>query len=123
MGMGMSIGAMSATSASQSAAWQQRKQDYSNMMAGAQAGDIGKAQTAYASLTANRTPPPNSPLAALGAAIQSGDTAAVEKAAQALQQARTGHGHHRHDADAAASQAPSASAMTASSTTGVNILV
>lgn len=122
--MSMNINGTSASSPSQTAAWQQRKQDYSTMMAGAQSGDIGTAQTAYASLTANRAPPADSPLAALGTALQSGDATAVQKAAQALQQARTGHTHHhRHNADATSTDATSTSTPSASDTTGVNILV
>ena len=118
--MGMSIGGTSSWSPSQTAAWQQRKQDFTSLVSAAQSGDISTAQTAYASLTANRTPPANSPLAALGAALQSGDPAAVQTAATALQSARGGH-HHHHGGGSPPTDSTASTA--ASTTTGVNIVV
>ncbi|MBP2279001.1 MULTISPECIES: hypothetical protein [Sphingomonas] len=122
--MNCSVSAISATTpttASQaSAAAKQRKQDYANLMSSLQSSDIESAKTAYAKLTANQAPPANSPLAALGAALQTGDTAAVQKATAALQQARGGHHHHHHDADASKAPTPPTPPATANST--VNIL-
>jgi hypothetical protein len=124
--MGMRVGGGSAGTASQAAEWQQRRQDYGTMMAAAQSGDVASAQKAYASLTASRTPPANSPLAALGSALQSGDTSAIQTAAQNLQQARQGHHHHHHSSDNSSSSSSStssdSSASSSASSSGVNIL-
>lgn len=120
--MGMSVDAAS-WSPSQTAAWQQRKQDYSSLLTSSQSGDLSTAKSAYASLTANKTPPADSPLAALGAAIQSGDPAAVQQAAQTLQHARSGHHHHHGSASSSTASTTSVSTTSASSTTGLNIVV
>lgn len=121
--MGTSIGGTSSWSPAQTAAWQQRKPDYSALLAGAQSGDIGKAQTASANLIANRAPPANSPLAALGTALKSGDATSVQKVALALQEARPGHTHHHHHPNAASSQATSTTTPPAEGATGVNLVV
>lgn len=122
--MGMRVGGGSAAMAGQSAEWQQRRQDYSSMMSAAQSGDVASAQKAYASLTANKTPPANSPLASLGAALQSGDASAVQQAAQSLQQARQGHHHHKADSSSASSTTSTAAATpapTSSATSGATL--
>jgi hypothetical protein len=99
----------------------QRRHDYATMMAAAQSADVESAKAAYAKLTAKQAPPANSPLASLGAALQTGDTAAVQKAAVALQQARGGPHPPHHDADDGARRAAAANAASTSKST-VNIL-
>lgn len=120
--MDLSINASSTAASGQTAAWQQKKQDYNSLISAAQSGDVASAQDAFASLTANKAPPANSPLAALGTALQSGDAATIKTATQALQSARGGHGHHHHHAQPAATpETPAATDSTASAAT-VNIL-
>jgi hypothetical protein len=91
--MGIQIHAGSA-SFDQTAALKQKREDFSGLISAATSGDVDKAKSAFASLTANRKPPANSPLAALGTAIESGDTKAVKGAAETLQKARKGHHAH-----------------------------
>jgi hypothetical protein len=106
---------------------QQRQQSFKNLFAALQAGDLGAAQTAYAQLTGSTTPPTgtsnstanaNSPLAQIGQALQNGDLAGAQKAAQAFQ---SGHGHHHHHGGGQSSTASAASLLgtqAANSSTG-----
>lgn len=91
--MGMQITA-SAMSTDRTAAMKQNREAFSSMMSAATSGDLETAKSAYAKLTADRKPPADSPLAALGTAIESGDATAVKTAADTLQKARKG-GHGR----------------------------
>lgn len=116
------ISATSAASATQPAAWQQRKQDFASLVSAAQSGDMSAAQSAYSELTTKQTPPTNSPLAAVGTALQSGDASAVQKAVQTLQQARSGHHHHHHAQPATDSSQSASTAASATGATGVNML-
>lgn len=120
--MDRSIGAISATPSISptAAAWKQRRQDYVNLISSLQSADIESAKAAFAKLTAKQAPPANSPLAAVGAALQTGDTAAVQKAATALQQARNGQNHPPHEADA--SKAPPPATTRAKAGSIINIL-
>ncbi|MEG3122735.1 hypothetical protein [Sphingomonas sp. GB1N7] len=68
----------------------QNRETFSTLMTAAKSGDIETAKAAFKEFTANRKPPADSPLAKLGAAIESGDAAAIKDAGQALQQARKG---------------------------------
>ncbi len=73
--------------------WKERKQDYFSMMDAVQSGDVNRARRAYSNLTAGRTISPISPLARLGAALQSGTASTVERAARNLHQMRTGYSY------------------------------
>ncbi|MFZ5795103.1 MAG: hypothetical protein ACOY4B_11655 [Pseudomonadota bacterium] len=112
----------SISSTTQMAALRQHKQDYLKMMAAAQSGDATAAKAAYARLTANRTPPVKSPLAALGATLQSGDTVAIRQAAEALQQARDGQISKSADPNAPPPPKPIPAAAYGSSQTDINVL-
>ncbi|MFT6568634.1 MAG: hypothetical protein ACJAWY_000323 [Sphingomonas echinoides] len=104
------------------AALRQRRQDYLKMMTAAQSGDVTAAKTAYARMTANRTPPAKSPLAALGTALQNGDTATIQKAAEALQQARDAQASISADPNAPPPPKPIPAAAYGSSQTDINVL-
>jgi len=97
--MGMRIGGASQGSAAQAtgaAHWQQRQQGVKDLMAALQAGDLGAAQKAWAGLgNSSGGTRANGPLAAIGQAVQKGDLAAAQQAAQAWQAARSGHHHER----------------------------
>jgi len=85
--MGMGMREMGGFRASQqvSAAysqWQQRRQGFDALAQALQAGDLSKAQAAYANLTSKlpsgAATDPNSPLAKIGAALQAGDLATAQ---------------------------------------------
>ena len=88
--MGMRISSSSPAAASTSAAqtggaaqWQQRQQDFKALSSALQSGDMGAAQSAYASLTSgakNLASHPNSPMAKLGQALASGNLSAAQSA-------------------------------------------
>lgn len=111
--MGMRIGQSAFASTTQgvgASSWQQRQQGIKNLMSALQAGDMGSAQQAFGSLPGASniaSSDNNSPLAQIGKALKDGDLAAAQRAAQAWQNARSGH-HHHH----AAAQAPTAPAGT-----------
>lgn len=92
------------------------------MMTAAQSGDVTAAKTAYARLTANRTPPAKSPLAALGATLQSGDAAAIKRAAEVLQQALDAQTSISADPNAPPPPKPIPAAAYGSSQTDINVL-
>ena len=123
--MGMRIssaGANGGVQATTTANWQQNQQNYKTMVNAIQSGNLTTAQTAYAALTAGKTPPANSPLAQLGQAIASGSPAAAQQALQTLQAARGASHHHHHAVDpstmpaaqAGTTATPLGSAVTAS---------
>jgi len=113
--MGMQISGVSASTQSASMdAWQQRQQNTKNLFSALQAGDLGAAQKAFAALGGgNDSVNSNSPLAKIGQALQNGDLAGAQSAAQALQAKRSGH-HHHHGAqqDAQSSTNPATPAQT-----------
>ena len=85
--MGMGMREMGGFRASQqvsaaSSQWQQRRQGFDALAQALQAGDLSKAQTAYANLTSKlplgAATDPNSPLAKIGAALQAGDLATAQ---------------------------------------------
>ncbi|MCG3084521.1 hypothetical protein, partial [Anoxybacillus sp. LAT27] len=80
------------------------------------------AKAAYARFTANRTPPAKSPLAQLGTSLRSGDTAAIQQAAEALQQARDGQPSTPADPNAPPPPKPIPAAAYGSSQTDINVL-
>ncbi len=100
--MGMRIGGQSNVSGTQGAGatqWQQRQQGVKDLMSALSSGDLNAAQKAFGSLpgAANLTASnshADSPLAQIGKALQSGDLAAAQQAAQAWQAQRGGHHHH-----------------------------
>ena len=123
--MGMKIS--SGTSAIQGGAqaWQQRQQDFKALSQALSSNNLDAAKTAYASLTSNGSnnaaSNPNSPLAQLGKALQSGDLSATQKA---FSQMKVGHGHHHHSSSSAASSATTpAPVPAATATTGNNVNV
>ena len=85
MGMGMrEMGGFRASQQTSAASnqWQQRRQGFDALTQALQAGDLSKAQAAYADLTsklpAGAATDPNSPLAKIGAALQAGDLATAQ---------------------------------------------
>ncbi len=124
--MGMRIGNSAATGTAQGVGasnWQQRQQSVKDLMSALQAGDLGSAQKAFGSLPGASniaSSGGNSPLAQVGKALQSGDLAAAQQAAQAWQSARSGHHHHTP-----APSAPVAAGATGSSspTTGTGTVL
>jgi soluble cytochrome b562 len=137
--MVMQVNGSSSTAANQNPAianWQQRQQDFKSLMSALQSGDLSAAQSAYLQLTgtANVTSSSgatsstassaingNSPLAQIGQALQNGDLASAQKAAQALQSSRGAHHHHHHGgqkADASAVSALTSTPTTSSTDTG-----
>jgi len=85
--MGMGMREMGGFRASQqvsaaSSQWQQRRQGFDALAQALQAGDLSKAQAAYANLTSKlpsgAATDPNSPLAKIGAALQAGDLATAQ---------------------------------------------
>jgi outer membrane protein assembly factor BamD (BamD/ComL family) len=107
----------SSGSSSSSAAQQQQQQDEAALAQALQSNNLGAAQAAFTTLTANMpssaTSNPNSKLAQIGQALQNGDVAGARQAAQST----TGHHHHHHDGQQAAS-AVASSASSTSSTSG-----
>jgi hypothetical protein len=93
--MGMRLGNTGVQQSSSAAgAWQQRKSDIKDMLAALKGGDLEGAKKAFASLVAKGAQPPaNSPLAQIGKALQSGDLAAAQQAALAMESA---HGARHH---------------------------
>jgi hypothetical protein len=66
------------------------RETFSSLISAAKSGDLTAAKTAFNAFASNRKPPAGSPLAVLGAAIESGDAKTINEAAQALQKARKG---------------------------------
>ena len=108
MGMRVQNGQSAANSAATgSTAFAQRQQDFKSMMSALKSGDLNAAQQAYSSLTQGRgTPPANSPLAQIGQALQNGDLAGAQKAAQSMHGAHHGHHHGGSEASSGSTAAP-----------------
>ena len=95
-------------------------------MSALSSGDVGAAQKAYAGLTGgnNSTASATSPLGQIGQALQAGDLAGAQKAAQSWQAARSGHHHGHHQTVAAPAPTPAASdTSAATATSGVGTLI
>ena len=106
------------------AAWQQRQQNFQALQQALKSNNLDAAKTAYASLTAN-TPPnalsnPNSPLAQLGKALQSGDLAAAQ---QAFSNLRGSHRGASTQSASALTSPPPAPNPTDTSGNNVNLYV
>ena len=97
--MGMRIGSSAATNASSTTGignWQQRQQGIKNLFAALQSGDLPTAKASFAGLSgAGSGVNPNSALGQIGQALQGGDLAGAQKAAQSM---RGDHGGHHHRA-------------------------
>ncbi len=117
--MGMGIQAVGATGSTQSVAvtqWQQQQQNFKNLTAALQSGNLASAQQAFSTLTGGTgTVNPNSPLAQVGQALQNGDLAGAQKAMQQLQANRAGgHHHHQSSTQTAATTTPASAPATSS---------
>ena len=116
------------TQNSGSANWQQNQQNFQQLASALQSGNLGQAQSAYSSLTANlpnggngSQSNSNSPFAQLGQALQSGNLQSAQQAFQTLQSQHSGH-HHRHGGGGGESGGASAStSSSASSNSGGTI--
>ena len=89
--MGMRIGSAASSATSQATSvtnWQQRQQNFGEMMSSLQSGDLAAAQQSFKNLGGNSNIQGNSPLAKLGQALQNGDLAGAQQAAQTLQRSR-----------------------------------
>jgi len=92
-GMGMRIDSSASTGATQGVAmanWQQKQQSFKDLFSSLQSGNLSSAQAALKSLTGG-TVNSSSPLASIAQALQSGDLAGAQKAAQDFQAKRAGH--------------------------------
>jgi hypothetical protein len=119
MRIGSSIAAASGQSSPISSS-QQPQQNFANLFAALQAGNLGAAQNAYTALTGSGSTGNlngNSPLAAIGQELQQDDLAGAQKAAHALQSGRSGH-HHHHGGQSAASTGVSTSSSTSTPAAG-----
>jgi hypothetical protein len=128
--MNMSVSAISSSSDPYSPAVKsstaQRRQEFQALASALKSGDLGAAQSAFASLQstqpsasqsqAGQSSRPNSDqsanIQALASALQSGDIAGAQTAFAALQK---GHGHHHHHPKAADSTAQTPSATSSPS--------
>ena len=98
-------------------AHQQRQQGARNLMSALQSGDLNAAQTAFTAMQ-NQGLPANSPFNAVGQALQSGDLASAQKAAQSIMAARSQRMRGNDgDGDDGASQASAASATNTTAST------
>ena len=98
-------------------AHQQRQHGARNLMSALQSGDLNAAQTAFTAMQ-NQGLPANSPFNAVGQALQSGDLASAQKAAQSIMAARSQRMQGNDgDGDDAASQASAASAASTTAST------
>ena len=105
---------------------QQRQQGVKNLFTALQSGEVTAAQTAFTALQ-NQGLPANSPLNTIGQALQTGDLASAQKAAQGIAASRAQHGHgggvrgNDGDADDKTAQSSTSAAPTtvATSTAGV----
>ncbi|WP_052941319.1 hypothetical protein [Chromobacterium subtsugae] len=104
-----------------SATWQQNQQNFQQLASALQSGNLGQAQSAYSSLTANLPnggngsgSQSNSPFAQLGQALQSGNLQSAQQASQTLQSHHSGH-HHRHGGGGGESSGADASTSTSAS--------
>jgi hypothetical protein len=120
MGMGMrEMGGFRASQQTSAASsqWQQRRQGFDALAQALQAGDLTKAQTAYANLTSKlpsgATTDPNSPLAKIGAALQAGDLAAAQAS---LPQRQAQDDQNQSTTSVSAANGSSAVASTSSAT-------
>ncbi|MBV8125826.1 MAG: hypothetical protein JOY60_05560 [Burkholderiaceae bacterium] len=71
---------------------QQNRQAMKDLVSAIKSGNLQDAQQAYATLTNGQTPPANSPLAKIGAALQTGNMTTVQNTVKSL---RSGHHHHQ----------------------------
>jgi hypothetical protein len=97
---------------------QQRQQGVKNLFTALQSGDENAAQTAFTALQ-NQGLPANSPINAIGQALQTGDLASAQKAAQGVMASRGRHGGgvHGNDGDADGKSAQSSAAAPSASST------
>jgi len=94
---------------------QQRQQGVKNLFTALQSGDVNAAQTAFTALQ-NQGLPANSPLNTIGQALQTGDLASAQKAAQGItaSRGRQGGGVRGNDGDADDKAAQTSAAATSS---------
>ena len=94
---------------------QQRQQGVKNLFTALQSGDVNAAQTAFTALQ-NQGLPANSPLNTIGQALQTGDLASAQKAAQGItaSRGRQGGGVRGNDGDADDKAARTSAAATSS---------
>ena len=80
MHIGSSYASMGAQSMSSTSVWQQRQQNMGALKSALQSGDLGQAQSAFSTLSANMPNlDPNSPLGQIGQALQTGDITTASK--------------------------------------------
>ncbi|MES1195819.1 MAG: hypothetical protein ABUL58_02630, partial [Steroidobacter sp.] len=118
IGVFMSLQIASNTSAiaqtPSASAWQQRRQDFTQLAQALQSGDLDAAKKAYTTLTTdfpNITSNQNSPLSKVGQALQSGDVATAQKAFASI------HGGHHHHHSQSSTQDPATTTSAVSTTT------
>ena len=99
---------------------QQRQQGVKNLFSALQSGDVNAAQTAFTALQ-NQGLPANSPINKIGQALQTGDLASAQKAAQGITATRGRHtgGVRGNDGDADDKAAQSSAAATSSASATV----
>src|SRR5271169_4088644 len=96
--MGMRISGSSGAGQSASVTnWQQRQQSFQALTSALQAGDLGAAQQAFATLGGNSASQGNGPLAQLGQALKNGNLEGAQQAMKTLQSSRGKHHHHQDE--------------------------
>lgn len=138
--MGMRVGGAASSAAMSS--WQTRQQDFGNLVSAIKSGNLSSAQQAFSALqalggsagtgtttgtttgataTTGSTSNSNSPLAAIGQALSSGD---ISGAQQALANAfnGSGHGGHHHHHHGGGSSTNTAAATTLPTGTTVSTM-
>jgi hypothetical protein len=95
--------------------WQQRQQGMKDLMSALKSGDLTSAQQAFAGIKSTAGTG-NSALTKIGDALQAGDLAGAQQAAQAMHTRHGGH-HHAPEAAQAASSTSTSTDSTANTTT------
>ncbi len=95
------------------------KNDFKALTSAIKSGDLNAAKTAYASILADTgiQPPANSPLAAIGTALQTGDLKTAQQVLSAIPQGHHGHGHKKAQATDLTALLLNATATTTTSAT------
>lgn len=119
--MGMRVGSSGGASATQSSAWQERKQNMDALAKALQSNDIDAAKAAYATLTKNApqgATQGESPMAKIGQALSSGDLSGAQQAMSAM---RSGHHHHAENGSSSAESGTSSGSSAMPSWTSATI--
>ncbi|MBV8603490.1 MAG: hypothetical protein JO224_02275 [Pelomonas sp.] len=127
--MDMQISSSTNTQSTDGTTWQQTREDFKDLADALKSGNLDAAKQAYADLSKNVPAAalnnPNSPLAKIGQALDSGDISGAQSAMKSMH-AHRGHGGHRPESSGSEDGNPvsaieattTASPSPATSTTG-----